>query len=135
MKIRYRHIYFTGIVFTVIFLWGCSPSHVLYQTLGEKEAFTYLDFQRNHKTYEISDSIDSSLVKTIKVLGFAGDKYLIELSPEIDELSFEVAGSGFDIRLCTDHMNTVLIRERESLFSITVNGPSGTDYDLKITRL
>lgn len=135
MKIRCRLIPIIVLAFTAIFLMGCSPSHVLYQIQDGKQFFTYVDFQRNHKTYELSDTVNPELLKTLKILGFEGDKYLIELSPQKDTLSFQVTGSGFDLRQCTDHMHTVLVRARESLFAVTVKGPSGTGYHLKITRL
>ncbi len=141
MKTKIIHIYtirFIAIIAAVnsgLLFFSCSPSHVLSQIEHENQVFTYIDFQRNHKVYEISDSTETGLEKTIKILGFAGDKFLIEITPDKERVSMKIMGRGFDIRRCTDHVHTVLVRDPDSLFSISVSGETGIKYDLKITCL
>lgn len=114
---------------------GCSPSHILHYKEDVSRDYTYIDFSRNPSPFQVTSFVGGEHTRYIKILGFEGDKFIVELTPAQGNTMFSISGQGFDTRQIHDGMKTVLVRDVETIISIALSAHPDGEYTLNINKL
>jgi hypothetical protein len=141
MKKKYLYRYLSRVVVSVIsiiaftLIFGCSPSHILRYEEDVSRDYTYIDFARNTGPFNIESQVGGEHIKYIKILGFEGDKFLINFKPLKGEPMYNLSGQGFDTKKCRTQMETVFVRDLETIISLALSAHPYGEYSLTITKL
>ena len=114
---------------------GCSTSHVLYKKESLSRDITCIDFQRNAEPFEIKTQVGGEHTKLIEVIGFEGNKFLIEFYKIRGDVNFSVDGEGLHYQPLNDLSGTICIRAAEAVAAIKMWAHPDASYRLLITKL
>ncbi|MBU1341472.1 MAG: hypothetical protein KKE44_04275 [Proteobacteria bacterium] len=121
---------------TLTLFLSCSPSHILNYKEDVSRDYTYIDFVRNPEPFKVTSEVGGEHIRYIKILGFEGDKFLVELTQIKGDVMFNLSGLGFDIKKCpANNIETALVRDMETIISIAVYAHPYGEYTLTITKL
>ena len=73
---------------------ACSSSHILHTQKQVNRVYTYVDFARSSDPFEMKDSVGGDHISAVKILGFQGDKFLIEFTNVNGQVNYDIAGTG-----------------------------------------
>ena len=116
-------------------IFGCSPSHIMSYEEDVSRDYTYIDFARNTDPFTSESQVGGEHIKYIKILGFEGDKFLIEFIPFEGEPMYNLSGQGFDTKKSRDQMETVFVRDMETIISLSISAHPYGEYTVTITKL
>ncbi len=123
------------ILLLLITIAGCAPSHVLHVKNEVSRDYTYIDFVRNTDPFVVMTSVGGEHIKTIKIIGFEGDKFLLEFTNQKGDVIFNITDGGTDYKRINKFSGTIIVRNLDSLVSIETSAHPYADYTLKITPL
>ena len=139
MAKSFQHIPLSPFLWTALVcclaLAGCSKSHILHTRQAEGGSVLYIDFERNPDPFQLETAGEKDDIQTIKILGFEGDKFLIDVAREKGEVMMRISGDGIDSRHCRTGEYAVMVREGDCLFSVILLTGPGSEYSLRITKL
>lgn len=123
------------VLITILFIAACSPSHILHtrKQLGRDD--TYVDFARNTDPFEISGFVEGEQIKAVKIIGFQGDKYLIEFTNQKGIVDFHITGTGAAYKKIDPFSGTIIVRDPDAIVSIETCARPAAEYTLRITPL
>lgn len=116
-------------------LFSCSQSHILHTQEQVSRDYTYVDFVRNQASFEMRGSVGGEHINSVKIIGFQGDKFLIEFTNVKGRVNFDVAGTGTEYKKNGRQSGTILIRDLEAIATIETSAHPSADYILRITPL
>ena len=114
---------------------GCTPSHILHFKKDVSRDYTYINFTRNPDPFVVRTSVGGEHIKAIKILGFEGDKFLLEFFNHIGKVNFNFSDYDTEYRRINEFSGTILIRNIDSIVSIETSAHPYAEYTLKITPL
>lgn len=112
-------------------LTACAP-HVIYQHAYTSRDFTYLEFARNTAPYVHKDQVGGEHSTFIKVLGFEGDHFTVEMK-KIGDAGFTVYGDGVRVHR-TSQRTDIQVESENSLFTVEISAMTYGEYELKIVK-
>ncbi len=119
----------------VFFFFGCSQSHILHTQKRTSRDYTYVDFIRNPAPYEFTTLVGGEHVKALKILGFEGDKFLLEFDNKQGRVNFNIDSTGCEFKRLTPTSGSILIRDLDAIVTIETWAHPSAEYSLKITPL
>ncbi len=126
-----------SIVFIMIFLTGCS-SHRIHQWEDVSQDCTYISFVNKTTPFRLTSQVGGEHTSFIKVLGFEGEMFEVAHHSLAGEVMVGISGQGIEIvdpgRTGTGK-ETVLVVDRESIFTVDLSAHPYGEYELTITRL
>lgn len=114
---------------------GCSPSHILNRHTGLSRDYTYIDFERNNEPFTATESVGGKHIKHLKIIGFEGNKFLVEFMNIAGTVMFDVSGTGLDYRKITPLSGTIFIRDLDTIVSIETWAHPAAEYTITVTKL
>jgi hypothetical protein len=116
-------------------LLSCSKSHIIHTQEKVSRDYTYIDFVRNPDPLSLRTSVGGEHIKAVKILGFEGDKYLVEFTNHSGTVRFQVAGEGILFKKTDPNRGTIFIRDIEAIAAIETWAHPSAEYTLSITPL
>ncbi len=129
-----RHGLFLTLIL-LITISGCTPSHVLHFKEDVSRDYTYIDFVRNPDPFVVRTSVGGEHIKTIKILSFEGDKFILEFTNHQGEVMFNISDGDAEYKRMNEFSGTIIIRNLDSLVSIETSAHPYAEYTLTITPL
>ncbi len=129
-----RIILFLSLVLPIAIL-GCSPSHILHFKKEVSRDYTYVDFVRNDDPFQVTTSVGGEHIKTLKIIGFEGDKFLIEFNNKKGKVNFNIPNRDTVYKRINNYSGTILIHDLDAIVSIETSAHPYAEYSLKITPL
>ena len=112
---------------------GCSNQHIIHQQVALSRDFTYVELSRDITPYVHQGQVGGEHSTYIKVLGFEGDCFTVEMQQKGDA-GFTVFGEG--VRIERDKSSyRVTVNAPSDLFTIEISALSYGDYVLTITKM
>jgi hypothetical protein len=111
---------------------GCSSRHIIHQQVAMSRDFTYIEFSRDTTPYIHRGPVGGEHSTFIKVLGFEGDCFTIEMQQKGDA-GFTVFSEGGQVER-DKSLYKVTINAPSDLFTIDISALSYADYVLTITK-
>lgn len=120
----------------MLLLAGCAPSHVFHTAEDVSRDFTYITFSQNSAPFQHASQVGGEHMSFIKVLGFEGEIYVVELTCKEGRCDYHISGDGVLIEKdpAGPDSRTVTVLARDALFSVAVSAHPYGDYALKITK-
>ncbi len=115
----------------ILSLCGCT-GHLIHQRQETSRDYTYIDFSRNPSPYRFRGRVGGEHSTFVKVLGFKGDRFTVELQQDGDA-GFIVYGEGVIIQRGTA-ISDVIIEATDALLTVEISAYSYGDYVLTITK-
>ena len=117
--------------FLILFaLCGCS-GHLIHHWQETSRDYTYIDFSRNPSPYKFSGRVGGEHTTYLKVLGFKGDHFTIEMQ-QVGDAGFSVHGEGATVYK-KDKITHVISEATDALITVEISALSYGDYVLTIT--
>lgn len=112
-----------------------GPPQVLFQKQALSRDFTYLEFARERTPFKIETEVGGEHIKTIKIIGFEGNKFLVEFTGISGNLSYHIKGEGTEFVEISPYSGTIMIRDMEAIAGIETYAHPYAAYTLIITPL
>lgn len=116
----------------IVFIAGCSNRHIIHQQATVSRDFTYVEFSRDRTPYIHQGRVGGEHSTYIKVLGFKGDCFTVEMQQEGDA-GFTVFSEGGQVER-ERSLYRVTVIALSDLFTIEISALSYGDYVLTITK-
>lgn len=121
-------VLFTLLIFTA----GCSSRHIIYQQAVVSRDFTYVEFSRDSTPYIHHGQVGGEHSTYIKVLGFKGDCFTVEMQQEGDA-GFTVFSEGVQVERQRSFYRVTVIALSD-LFTVEISAFTYGDYVLTIIK-
>ncbi len=116
----------------LVFIPGCSNRHIIYHQTALSRDYTYVTFSRDTAPYVHQGQVGGEHSTFIKVLGFQGDCFTIEMQQKGDA-GFTVYTEGGQIEQ-GGSLYRVSVNALSDLFTIEISALNYGDYALTITK-
>ena len=111
---------------------GCSNQHIIHQQGALSRDFTYVELSRDTTPYVHQGLVGGEHSTYIKVLGFEGDCFTVEMQQKGDA-GFTVFSEGGRVERDKSFYR-VTVNAPSDLFTIKISALSYGDYVLTITK-
>ncbi len=126
-----RTIRYLASFLLIVILCGCT-GHLIHHWQETSRDYTYIDFARDPSPYRFRGQVGGEHSTFVKVLGFQGDRFTVELQQDGDA-GFIVYGEGVVVRRTTE-ITQVMTEATDALFTVEISALSYGDYLLTITK-
>ena len=127
-----RSLRFLILLASLAFTAGCSNRHIIYQHVALSRDFTYVELSRDTTPYVHQGQVGGEHSTYIKVLGFEGDCFTVEMQQKGDA-GFTVFSEGGRVEKDRSFYR-VAVNAPSDLFTIEISALSYGDYVLTITK-
>lgn len=118
-----------------LLFYSCTPSHILHTQERTSREYTYVDFIRNQDPFSMHAQVGGEQIKAVKILGFEGDKYLVEFTRHKGEVKFNIQGEGILFKKTSARSGTIFVRNLDAIATIDTWAHPSAEYTLSITPL
>lgn len=118
-------------ILLLVSLCGCT-GHLIHHWQETSRDYSYIDFSRNPSPYRFKSQVGGEHSTFVKVLGFQGDRFTVELQQNGDA-GFIVYGEGVVVRRMAE-ITQVMTEATDALFTVEISAVSYGDYLLTITK-
>lgn len=115
----------------ILALSGCTR-HIIHQRTDTSRDYTYIEFSRSKAPYTHQGQVGGEHTTFIKVLGFEGDRFAVEMQQQGD-VGFTVYGEG--VRIARNmSAYSVNVDAPETFMTVEISALSYGEYILTISK-
>ncbi len=102
--------------------------HVMKQSIELSRDITYISFSQTKKAYVFKGEVGGEQTSITNLIGFAGERYEIKVTPKSEKIKLYVSGEGAEVKDGSDPLHkTARVNSPHSVIEIALTAHPGSE--------